>query len=59
MPEQQVNLLYPSHRNPSSIVRAYLDFCQKHGLGDGNWRADPQRTLPPSRRNSATARRPR
>jgi DNA-binding transcriptional LysR family regulator len=29
MPEQQVNLLYPSHRNPSSIVRAYLDFCQK------------------------------
>ncbi|MER8961714.1 LysR family transcriptional regulator [Mesorhizobium sp. M0701] len=30
MPEQQVNLLYPSHRNPSSIVRAYLDFCQKH-----------------------------
>lgn len=59
MPEQQVNLLYPSHRNPSSIVRAYLDFCQKHGLGDGNWRADPQRALPPSRRNSATARRPR
>ena len=30
MPEQQVNLLYPSHRNPSSIVRAYLDFCQSH-----------------------------
>lgn len=30
MPEQQVNLLYPSHRNSSSIVRAYLDFCQKH-----------------------------
>jgi DNA-binding transcriptional LysR family regulator len=29
IPEQQVNLLYPSHRNPSSIVRAYLDFCQK------------------------------
>lgn len=32
MPEQQVNLLYPSHRNPSSIVRAYLDFCQKQML---------------------------
>ncbi|GLS32662.1 DNA-binding transcriptional regulator, LysR family [Mesorhizobium albiziae] len=29
LPEQQVSLLYPSHRNPSSIVRAYLDFCQK------------------------------
>ncbi|CAM2923575.1 MULTISPECIES: LysR family transcriptional regulator [Pseudomonas] len=30
MPEQQINLLYPSHRHPSAIVRAYLDFCQKH-----------------------------
>ena len=30
MPEQQVNLLYPSHRHPSAIVRAYLDFCQQH-----------------------------
>lgn len=30
MPAQEVNLLYPLHRNPSSIVRAYLDFCQKH-----------------------------
>ena len=29
-PEQQVNLLYPSHRHPSTIVRAYLDFCQQH-----------------------------
>ncbi|MEL5218104.1 LysR family transcriptional regulator [Serratia bockelmannii] len=28
MPEQQVNLVYPSHRYPSAIVRAYLDFCQ-------------------------------
>lgn len=28
MPEQQVNLLYPVHRHLSSIVRAYLDFCQ-------------------------------
>lgn len=28
MPEQEVSLLYPSHRHPSSIVRAYLDFCQ-------------------------------
>ena len=32
IPEQQVNLLYPSHRNPSSIVRTYLDFCQKQML---------------------------
>lgn len=29
MPEQQVGLLYPLHRHPSMIVRAYLDFCQK------------------------------
>ena len=29
MPEQQISLIYPSHRNPSSIVRAYFDFCQK------------------------------
>ncbi|UEP29612.1 MULTISPECIES: LysR family transcriptional regulator [unclassified Burkholderia] len=28
LPEQQVNLLYPSHRHPSAIVRAYLAFCQ-------------------------------
>lgn len=28
MPEQQVNLVYPSHRYPSAIVRVYLDFCQ-------------------------------
>lgn len=27
LPEQQVSLLYPSHRHPSAIVRAYLDFC--------------------------------
>lgn len=30
LPEQQINLVYPSHRHPSAIVRAYLDFCQKH-----------------------------
>ncbi len=40
MPEQQISLLYPSHRHPSSIVRAYLDFCQGKlsqyvGLPDG------------------------
>ncbi len=29
MPEQMINLLYPSHRHPSSIVRTYLDFCQE------------------------------
>lgn len=27
LPEQHINLLYPSHRHPSAIVRAYLDFC--------------------------------
>lgn len=29
MPELQINLLYPSHRHPSAIVRAYLDFSQQ------------------------------
>ncbi len=33
MPEQVINLLYPSRRHPSSIVRAYLDFCQQHAVG--------------------------
>jgi len=28
LPDQQVNLLYPSHRHPSAIVRTYLEFCQ-------------------------------
>ena len=28
LPEQQVSLLYPVHRHPSSIVRNYLEFCQ-------------------------------
>jgi DNA-binding transcriptional LysR family regulator len=30
LPEQPINLLYPSHRHPSTIVRTYLDFCQRH-----------------------------
>ncbi len=29
-PEQRLNLLYPSQRYPSTLVRAYLDFCQDH-----------------------------
>jgi DNA-binding transcriptional LysR family regulator len=29
-PEQAINLIYPSHRHPSRIVRAYLDFCQSY-----------------------------
>jgi DNA-binding transcriptional LysR family regulator len=29
-PSVDVNLLFPSHRYPSSIVRAYLDFCQAY-----------------------------
>ncbi len=32
MPKQQINLRYPSHRHPSAIVRAYLDFCQQQVL---------------------------
>jgi DNA-binding transcriptional LysR family regulator len=30
LPEQPINLLYPSHRHPSTIVRTYLDFCQSY-----------------------------
>ena len=30
LPEQPINLLYPRHRHPSTIVRTYLDFCQSH-----------------------------
>jgi DNA-binding transcriptional LysR family regulator len=28
LPEWPINLVYPPYRHPSSIVRAYLDFCQ-------------------------------
>jgi DNA-binding transcriptional LysR family regulator len=30
LPEWSVNLLYPPQRHRSTIVRAYLDFCQSH-----------------------------
>src|SRR5882757_2953004 len=30
LPEQPINLLYPSHRHPSTIVRRYLEFCQSY-----------------------------
>ena len=30
LPEWSVNLLYPSHRHQSTIVRTYLDFCQSY-----------------------------
>ncbi|WP_232243984.1 substrate binding domain-containing protein [Pseudomonas gessardii] len=29
-PEMEINLLYPSHRHPSNLVRTYLDFAQQH-----------------------------
>jgi DNA-binding transcriptional LysR family regulator len=29
-PEEHVHLLYPRHRQPSTIVRGYLDFCQDY-----------------------------
>lgn len=29
LPEVSINLLYPSHRHPSSLVRAYLNYCRK------------------------------
>lgn len=31
LPEQSIHLLYPSHRHPSSLVRAYLNFCVARG----------------------------
>jgi DNA-binding transcriptional LysR family regulator len=30
LPEWPIHLLYPPHRHQSTIVRAYLDFCQGH-----------------------------
>jgi DNA-binding transcriptional LysR family regulator len=30
LPEWSISLLYPPHRYPSTIVRAYLDFCQSY-----------------------------
>lgn len=30
LPEWPINLIYPPHRHPSTIVRTYLDFCQSH-----------------------------
>lgn len=32
-PEVTVHLMFRSHRNPSSIVRAYLDYCSAHARG--------------------------
>jgi len=44
LPEQQVSLLYPVHRHPSSIVRTYLEFCQKSVAQF----LEPASTAPPS-----------
>jgi DNA-binding transcriptional LysR family regulator len=30
LPEVSINLLYPSHRHPSSLVRAYFSYCREH-----------------------------
>ncbi len=30
LPEWSINLLYPPQRHRSTIVRAYLDFCQSY-----------------------------
>jgi DNA-binding transcriptional LysR family regulator len=30
LPEVAINLLYPSHRHPSSLIRAYLSYCREH-----------------------------
>ncbi len=29
LPEVSIHLLYPSHRHPSSLVRAYLGYCRE------------------------------
>jgi DNA-binding transcriptional LysR family regulator len=31
-PNQPIQLLYPSHRHPSSLVRAYIEFCMQHAV---------------------------
>jgi DNA-binding transcriptional LysR family regulator len=31
-PDQPIQLLYPSHRHPSSLVRAYIEFCMQHAV---------------------------
>ncbi|MDH4115573.1 MAG: LysR substrate-binding domain-containing protein [Burkholderiaceae bacterium] len=39
LPEVSINLLYPSHRHPSSLVRAYLTYCREraeHYVQRGN-----------------------
>jgi DNA-binding transcriptional LysR family regulator len=28
LPNASLNLLYPAHRHPSAVVRAYLDYCR-------------------------------
>jgi DNA-binding transcriptional LysR family regulator len=30
LPEWSINLIYPRHRYPSTILRTYLDFCQSY-----------------------------
>ena len=30
LPEWSINLIYPPHRHPSTIVRTYLNFCQSY-----------------------------
>ncbi|GGF00006.1 LysR family transcriptional regulator [Aliidongia dinghuensis] len=30
LPEWSINLIYPPHRHPSTIVRTYLDFCRSY-----------------------------
>jgi DNA-binding transcriptional LysR family regulator len=51
MPEQAINLLYPSHRHPSSVVRTYLDFCQENAAQFVNaLRASASASTPSRRR---------
>lgn len=56
MPEQDISLLYPSRRFVSSIVRAYIDFCQAHAMAVCDGRKVEST---PSRRNRQTKKRGR
>jgi DNA-binding transcriptional LysR family regulator len=29
LPEYALNLLYPAHRHPSTVVRTYLEYCRR------------------------------
>jgi len=44
MAEVPINLLYPSHRHPSSLVRAFLSYCREHAEHHLHLVQSPDRT---------------